>query len=71
VEGYLKAAGVTDEDLDEREEKNGYWNSAITFVRENFKRELSSLSHKQASWISKIADDITEEKLKEDERGIR
>lgn len=59
VEEYLSElyAGTLDE-LASTE--GGYWESALSFVTENFNKKLSELSYRQRSWLIKIKTEAKE-----------
>lgn len=71
VSEHFDAANITEEELEELEVRSSYWHSAVTFVFDKWNTEISTLSHKQAAWVKKIADDINGEKAEMEEKGIK
>ena len=40
-----------------------YWESASSFVEENWDREIDTMSEKQAAWATKIVEDCVEKRI--------
>lgn len=55
-------------DLDFVKEKmcgdSSYWDSSAKFLKENWDRNIESMSAKQVNWANKILDDCVEKRIK-------
>jgi hypothetical protein len=44
-------------------DESAYWEKASDFILENWSRNLSTLSPKQATWASRIIEDLAEKRI--------
>jgi len=62
VQEYLEVEKI-DRDFIEQEFSGPYWESALSFVDDNYERDVDALSEKQVSWLAKILDDCVEKRI--------
>lgn len=65
VQDYFQNEKI-DLDFIEQKFEGSYWESALKFVTEKWETDLTELSEKQGSWISKILDDCVEKRIQND-----
>jgi hypothetical protein len=44
--------------------ESSYWDSAFKFIKENWTRNVDTLSPKQSAWLSRILDDCVDVRIK-------
>lgn len=64
VQDWFNNEGLSLGMLETRGEESSYWSTAFTFVNGVYHDDVSKFSEKQANWLSKIVDDLTEWKIK-------
>lgn len=46
--------------LEKREGENSYWDTSVKFIKDNWDKNIDSLSQKQINWAYKILEDMVE-----------
>lgn len=62
VKEFLLQEGIHVDFIDENM-SGSYWEKCDSFVRENWDRDMDSLSEKQFRWLSSIRDDLAEKRI--------
>ncbi len=60
IQELFESEKLSLEFLEAQVDGNAYWDSVNSFIKYNWKRDVASLSVKQAAWVSRIVDDLTE-----------
>jgi hypothetical protein len=48
---------------DNMSEQSSYWQSCVSFVNDNWNKEIETMSAKQGAWLTKILDDCVEKRI--------
>lgn len=64
VEEYFGAERIDYDDVEVQADTSTYWANAVKFVSEKWNDAIDNLSPKQIDWLSKIRDDIIENRCR-------
>ena len=63
LEEFFQAEGLTLPMIEFKEDESSYWENAIKFLRENWEKDVETMSEKQYNWAEKLREDLTEQRI--------
>ena len=63
VKEFFEAEKITEQHLLDIQDESQYWEKAGLFVLDNWSSKIEDLSSKQAAWLDKIHEEMTERRI--------